>query len=92
MKRRLFNVVTAVSLALCAAFVALWVWSYFRSEWVDRHRVVRRDGFLESVTWAAALRKGNLLLSWEHTRARSSGGAGRSSRPFGRPTFRTAAG
>src|SRR5687768_5276005 len=74
MKRRLFNMATVVSLALWAAFVALWVRSYFRSEWVNHHRTVRRDGFLESVTWAAALRKGNVLLSWEHTRGRSSGG------------------
>lgn len=74
MKRRLFNVVMIVSLALCAAFVALWVRSYFRSEWVNHSRIVRSSGFLESVTWAAALRKGNVLLSWDHTRGRSSGG------------------
>ena len=38
MVRRLFNVLTALSLLLCAAVVALWVRSYWVREWCRRVR------------------------------------------------------
>ena len=36
MKRRLLNLLAALSLALCVATVALWVRSYWVSDWVGR--------------------------------------------------------
>ena len=38
LRRRLFNLVAAVSLVLCVATVALWVRSYWRSDLVKRSR------------------------------------------------------
>ena len=43
MKRRLFNVLAAVSLVLCVATVVLWV----RSEWKQDHVVFFRDSSLD---------------------------------------------
>ena len=38
LRRRLFNLVAAVSLVLCVATVALWVRSYWRSDLIKGSR------------------------------------------------------
>ena len=49
-KRRLFTILSALSLLLFAAVVALWVWSYFRSESISR---VRSGGIKERISAAS---------------------------------------
>jgi hypothetical protein len=43
MKRRLLNLLTAFSLLLCVAVIALWVRSYRRSDWITHRTLSRRD-------------------------------------------------
>ena len=50
MTRRLLNLLTALSLILCAATVALWARSYVVAGWVTGQRVYRVDAKLEGVT------------------------------------------
>lgn len=69
MRRRLFTAVSALSLLLCAAIVAVWVLSYFRSIGI---RYVRdfssRDGLVQIRCSLLALR-GGFCLDFTHHHA-----------------------
>ena len=46
MTRRLLNLLTALSLLLCVATLALWVRSYFASDYVRRVGIDRQVSFI----------------------------------------------
>jgi hypothetical protein len=64
MKRRLANLVTAVSLLLCAAVAAVWVRSYWTSQFVCRYGADDRDLQLIIAT-------GRVNLEWSTPAAES---------------------
>jgi hypothetical protein len=61
-KRRLLNVLTALSLLLCAAAVALWVRSYFRSDTVHHTRMTRGDAFADITFWTLDSARGSMAV------------------------------
>jgi hypothetical protein len=47
MRRRLLNFLTALSLLVCVAAVALWVRSYWASDWISYVRLIGAKGEVE---------------------------------------------
>jgi hypothetical protein len=63
MKRRLPNLLTALSLLLCVAVVVLWVRSYFVADWITR-TTVRPGGIRRDVTeWVSFSSEGLIQVS-----------------------------
>src|SRR5690242_6266147 len=60
MKRRIFNLLAALSLLLCAATVVVWVRSYWINDVVTRSRT---DGFGSGVVSIVATHRGIFDLS-----------------------------
>jgi len=70
-KRRLLNLFTALSLVLCAAAVALWVRTYFRSDTVWYSRVTEGEAFVDISGWQCDTARGDVGLRRQFTRVRN---------------------
>jgi hypothetical protein len=65
-KRRLFNVLAAVSLVLCVAIVAMWIRSYRVHDAVEiRHSTIRAT-FLDNREACIATIAGSFYPRWQH--------------------------
>jgi hypothetical protein len=51
MKRRLLNLLTALSLMLCVAVGVLWVRSYYTGDWISRTNVRDRRDYKDASEW-----------------------------------------
>ena len=72
MKRRLLNVLTALSLLFCVAVVTLWVRSYWRYEAVYFTRVGGTAQRPDVLYFFARSSLGSVSLSWVHENASSA--------------------
>ena len=64
MRRRLLNLLTALSLLVCVAVVVLWVRSYVVSDWVSRYWVTGRAGGADAVGCVLLTGDGRLRVEW----------------------------
>jgi hypothetical protein len=63
MTRRLFNLLTALSLLLCVAVVALWVRSYYVADWVGRANVRGAGEGRRVSEWGCLISDGLMMLA-----------------------------
>src|SRR4051794_20937887 len=63
MKRRLLNLLTALSLLMCVAVTALLVRSYCVSDYVRRVGAVRHAGDIDLIEWAGTAWQGRVVVS-----------------------------
>ena len=64
MRRRLFSILSLLSLVLCCAVMVIWVWSYWR--FVDFGRIERRrdaKAYTQSLVRLGSTH-GTLLITW----------------------------
>ena len=71
MKRRLLNLLTALSLLLCLATCALWARTYVASDWLKHAGV--GAGMTERTEWGADTAKGTVRFTWKSTRMPQAG-------------------
>jgi hypothetical protein len=81
MRRRLFNLLTALSLLLCVAAVALWVRSYWRCDWIgwgqtDTHVLERVEDCHVERSVSLAFEYGKATLRWARVETNELSGPG----------------
>jgi hypothetical protein len=81
-KRRLLNLLVALSLTVCVAAIALWVRSYTRSDTVWHSRVTEGEAYVDARGWQLDTARGDVAVRRQFSRV-CHGGVRLGNRPDG---------
>ena len=75
MTRRLLNLLTALSLLLCAAVCALWIRTYLTRDWLSRTNLRHGEPFYSVSQWAVQTSMGRISVHYARLRLATRGPA-----------------